>query len=60
MSTCTQKNQMQFSIYVITIFGGLNVFSPKLGSFKGVMWFVTIEKCPRRLVEVSKSEIKHY
>jgi hypothetical protein len=29
-----------------------------MGSFKGVLWFVAIEKCLGRLVELSKSEIR--
>jgi len=43
---------------VTILFGGYNVLSPGMGSFKGVMWFIAIEKCPRILMEVIKSEIK--
>jgi hypothetical protein len=42
---------------VTIIFGGHSVLSIGMGSLKGVMWSIAIEKCPRRLVEVSKSEI---
>jgi hypothetical protein len=39
-------------------FGGHNVLSPGMGSFKGFLWSIAIDKCPRRLMKVIKNEIK--
>jgi hypothetical protein len=30
----------------------------EMGSFKGVLWFIATEKCLRRPVELTRSEIK--